>query len=397
MSEPYSVNKQPSGGLWRRLRKLSDQAGQKLGQVTGFEQTRREVVVPDDQDPIQSLRAHVPQLSRQLLVGRFASVSRLAHQLLPQELMERVTDHLLEQTVQFAELLSGNDALYDESGVLSLHDLRQLDLERADELANLVASRNRLLGATEGAVTGLAGFLGAIADLPLSVIIVLRTIYQTAECYGYDLADLDGRQKIYQLLANTDWSVLVEKQTVLLSLVSVQQLLKQGGVAGLQQRVGSAADLEVFEKLVQELAGSLNIRLPDQLTSRVVPLAGSVVGAFYNTRLINSVAALAQATFRQQRLDHLPKISQSSDTLAMPPAVPAETISKTTPEISAPEISAPEISAPEISAEAVFGHSAADEQVKPQPKKRMVRVKKKSDGEITPNPTDVTPNSDTQH
>lgn len=387
MSEPYSVTDEQSSisQMWRRmsqrLRQLGDQAGHKLGQLTEFEQTQQQATVQQatfqpDQDPMQSLRAHLPNVSRQLLVGRFASVSRLASQLMPQEFLERLTDQVLEQTVQFAELLSGNDALYDEFGLLSLHDLRQLDLERADELANVVATRNRLLGATEGAVTGLAGFMGAIADLPLSVVIVLRTIYQTAECYGYDLADVDGRQKIYQVLANTDWSVLVEKQTILLSLVSVQQLLKQRGIAGLQQMVGSAGDLEVFEKLVQEFAVSLNIRLPENLTGRAAPLAGSVVGAFYNTRLINSVAALAQATFRQQRLAYLLTVTPSSEHLTTP--------AKTTV-------------APDISVEGVFGHSAEDEQIKPKPKKRMVRVKKNSDGEITPNPTDVTPNSDTQH
>lgn len=382
MSEQYSVNdEQSSGGrLWRRmsqqLRQFGDRAGQKLGQLTDFEQIQQQATVQHDLDPIHSLRAHLPTVSRQLLVGRFASVSRLASQLMPQELMERVTDHVLEQTVQFAELLSGNDALYDEHGFVSLHELRQLDIERADELANLVASRNRLLAATEGAATGLAGFLGAIADLPLSTVIVLRTIYQTAECYGYDLADVDGRQKIYQVLANTDWSILVEKQTVLLSLVSVQKLLKQNGVAGLQQMVGSAGDLEVFEKLVQELAGTLNIQLPDNLTGRALPLAGSLVGAFYSTRLINSVAALAQATFRQQRLEQLPKISHANETRDMPAHTEATA---------------------EISAEAVFGHSAADEQVKPQPKKRMVRVKKNNDGEMTPSSTEIMPNNDTQH
>lgn len=385
MSEQYSATDEqsPVSLLWRRVsqrvRQITDQAGQKLGQFTEFEQAKQHAMaqqdVPDDRDSMQRLREQLPHLSRQLLVGRVASVSRLAGQLMPHELMDRITDQVLEQAVQFAELLSGNDALYDEIGVLSLSELRQLDLVRADELADLVASRNRLLGAAEGAATGLAGFMGAIADLPLSVIIVLRTIYQTAECYGYDLADIDGRQKIYQVLADTDWGVLVEKQTILLSLVSVQQLLKQGGIAGLQKMVGSAGDLEVFEKLLHEIAGSLNIQLPENLTGRALPVAGSVVGAFYNTRLINSVAALAQATFRKQRMTSLPMLSQSTTAADLP-------VSTATTEISA---------------EAVFGHSAEDEKIKPQPKKRMVRVKKQPDGEIVASPTDIMPNNDTQH
>lgn len=386
MSEQYSATDEqaPSRPLWQRLsqrvRQLTDQAGQTLGKLTEFEQVKQHATAKQDmpqhdQDPMQLMREQLPNLSRQLLVGRFASVSRLASQLMPHELLDRVSDHVLEQAVQFAELLSGNDALYDELGLLSLSDLRQLDLARADELADLVASRNRLLGAAEGAATGLAGFIGAIADLPLSVIIVLRTIYQTAECYGYDLADVDGRQKIYQVLADTDWGVLVEKQSVLLSLVSVQQLLKQGGIAGLQKMVGSAGDLDVFEKLVQEVAASLNVRLPENLTGRALPIAGAAVGAFYNTRLINSVAALAQATFRQQRLASLPMISQNTTAADLPVST----------------------AAPVISAEAVFGHSAADEKIKPQPKKRMVRVKKTSDGELIPNSTEIVPNNDTQH
>ena len=385
MSEQYSATDEQasSNPLWQRLsqrlRQLTDQAGQKLGQYTDFEQAKQHAITQleqrqSDQDPIQRLREQLPNLSRQLLVGRFASVSRLASQLMPHQLMDQLTDQVLEQAVQFAELLSGNDALYDELGVLSLSELRQLDLTQADALADRVASRNRLLGATEGAATGLAGFVGAIADLPLSAIIVLRTIYQTAECYGYDLADLDGRQHIYQVLADTDWGVLVEKQTVLLSLVSVQQLLKQGGIAGLQKMVGSAGDLEVFEKLVQEVAASLNVRLPENLTGRALPIAGAAVGAFYNTRLINSVAALAQASFRQQRLADMPLINQATASADVPVSLPVA----------------------EISAEAVFGHAAA-ETTPTTPKKRVVRVKKKADGELIPSPTDITPNNDTQH
>lgn len=397
MSDQYSANEQQStvSALWRRasqqLRKLSDQAGQAIGKLTEFEQLKQQArqqysAALPEQDPMQVLRQHLPELSRQLVVGRFASVSRLATQLMPQELLERLTEQALEHAVQFAALLSGNDALYDELGVVSLHDLRQLDLEQADLLADQVASRNRLLGAAEGAATGLAGFVGAIADLPLSFVIVLRTIYQTAECYGYDLADLDGRQKIYQVLAETEWGVLIEKQALLLSLVSMQQLLDKEGLAGLQQTVGSAGDLEVFEKLVQEVAERFNLRLPDRLANRALPVAGGVVGAFYNTRLINSVAALAQATFRAQRLAHPLSLAYADHAERLPPQTLNAEINQPSAEI-----------APEISAEAVFGHSAEDEAIKPQPKKRTVRVKKNSNGELTANTVEITPNNDTQH
>lgn len=394
MSDQNSANDQPSkaGALWRqlghRVRKLSDQAGQTLGQLTAFEQVKQSAIATQSstsfdqdpmRDPMQVLREQLPQLTRQLLVGRFASVSRLASQVMPHELLDRVTDQVLEQAVQFAELLSGNDALYDELGVLSLSDLRQLELAHADQLADLVANRNRLLGAATGAATGLAGVIGTIADLPLSVILVLRTVYQTAECYGYDLADVDGRQKIYQVLADTDWSVLVEKQTILLSLVSVQQLLKQGGIAGLQKMVGSAADLEVFEKLLHEIAGSLNLQLPDNLAGRALPVAGSVVGAVYSARLINSVAARAQATFRAQRVSSEPPRVTHAESVALAPQ---------------PET---EIDVAAVFAQSVAEDAAQEQPVEKKPKTRTVRVKKSSQGDIVANPVDIVPNSDTQH
>jgi hypothetical protein len=257
--------------------------------------------------------------------------------------------------------------------------LRQLELAHADQLADLVANRNRLLGAATGAATGLAGVIGTIADLPLSVILVLRTVYQTAECYGYDLADVDGRQKIYQVLADTDWSVLVEKQTILLSLVSVQQLLKQGGIAGLQKMVGSAADLEVFEKLLHEIAGSLNLQLPDNLAGRALPVAGSVVGAVYGARLINSVAARAQATFRAQRVSSEPPRVTHAASVALAPQ---------------PET---EIDVAAVFAQSVAEDAAQEQPVEKKPKTRTVRVKKSSQGDIVANPVDIIPNSDTQH
>lgn len=385
--------------LSQRLRQLTDQAGRSLGQLTDFEPVKQYAsatltAVPPDLDPLARVRQQLPNLSRQLLLGRFARVGRLASQLMPQELLERLIDQILDQSVQLAERLSSNDALYDEFNLLSLHDVAQLSIERADELADLIASRNRVLAAAEGAATGVAGVIGLIADLPLSVILVLRVIYQTAECYGYDLTDVEGRQTIYHVLADTQWSVLIEKQALLLSLASVQQLLKQQGIAGLQQMVGSAGDLDVFEKLVQDMAGSLNIRLPENLIGRSLPLAGGIVGALYNTRLLNAVAATAQARFRQQRLSNPTMITHDTQVTQVTQA-PTPSTAHTQPPI---ETSIPiQSSTDEISAEAVFGHSAADEQVKPQPKKRMVRVKKTSDGEIVATPTQISPNNDTQH
>ncbi|MEC7120765.1 MAG: EcsC family protein [Pseudomonadota bacterium] len=366
--------------LGKRLRKIADQGGRQLGRLTAFDAVRteyqqREAVVSVGLDPLATMRQQLPQLGQHLFAGRFASASRLMTQLVPAEALERLTERLFEQVTEFAELISTNDDLYEEAGALTIQDMRDLSLERADELADLMANRNRLIAAAEGGATGLGGLIGTLIDLPLSIVLAVRTVYQIAECYGHDLSGVDGRSKVYDVLAQADFGILAEKQTIMIGLASVNRMLQQNGVSGLQQMVGSAADLELFEKLAHDLADSLNINLPPNLLQRAIPIAASATSVLYNTRLINSVAAAAQVTFRAERLKNQSAPAQVSDQSTAAMALPAS----------------------EVSAEAVFGHSAEDEQVKPKPKKRMVRVKKNAEGEIMPNVTEITPSNDTQH
>jgi len=167
-------------------------------------------------------------------------------------------------------------------------------LARADEMADLVADRNRLLAAAEGGATGLFSLAGMLLDLPLSLVIALRTIYQTAECYGQDLSGEDGLQQIYAILASIDYASVGQKQTVMAGVASLNAVAaSQGGLIGvLPKLLKSLGDNPLTERVAKPLLTKLSTRVG--FVTRFLPVLGAVTGATYNMQMINSVAAVTQ-------------------------------------------------------------------------------------------------------
>lgn len=46
-----------------------------------------------------------------------------------------------------------------------------------------------MLAAAQGLITGATGVWGAAIDIPASIVLALRTIYQTGRSHGFDLSE----------------------------------------------------------------------------------------------------------------------------------------------------------------------------------------------------------------
>ncbi len=362
--------------LSQRARQLADQAGEKLGDLSQFDQTKKTTIqqgiaAHNAHRSIQTIRQQLPAMFGLGSIKGGKTLERFGGSVLPDSFKDGVTEFSLDRLAQLAQYLSDSDL-----PLLHGDTATPRTLARADELADLVADRNRLLAAAEGGATGLFSLAGMLLDLPLSLVIALRTIYQTAECYGQDLSGEDGLQQIYAILASIDYSSVGQKQTVMAGVASLNAVAaSQGGLIGvLPKLLKSLGDNPLTERVAKPLLTKLSTRVG--FVTRLLPVIGAVTGASYNTQMINSVAAVAQQVFRtayeqQYGLDRAIDPEQSQ-----PVPISSASLNTDVAALSADEL-----------VKGVFGKTSAEVTEAAQnhtEKTKVIRVTKTADGEIVP-------------
>ena len=359
-----------------RARYWADQAGDKLGDLSNFDNTKKTTIqqgiaAHNAHRSIQTIRQQLPAMFGLGSLKGGKTLERFGGSILPESVKDGVTEFSLDRLAQLAQYLSDSDM-----PLLHGDTATPRTLARADELADLVADRNRLLAAAEGGATGLFSLAGMLLDLPLSLVIALRTIYQTAECYGQDLSGEDGLQQIYAILASIDYASVGQKQTVMAGVASLNAVAaSQGGLIGvLPKLLKSLGDNPLTERVAKPLLTKLSTRVG--FVTRFLPVLGAVTGATYNMQMINSVAAVAQQVFRtayeqQYGLDRAVDPDQSQ-----PVPISSASLNTDVAALSADEL-----------VKGVFGTNAAAVTEAAQnhtEKTKVIRVTKTADGEIVP-------------
>lgn len=282
--------------IQRQAQQWVQRTGQLLGKITPVDVVARE---PNDRlDPFAGFRQQLPRLGKQVFGSRFGTAHSIAQRVLPAPVLQQAADHLFLRVASIAEHLGTSDEVLNEAGVLSYADLADLPLAQADQVADVMINRNRVLAAVQGGLSGTLGLWGAVIDLPLVLILSLRTIYQTAAAYGVDLNSPAGRDRVFDVLASVSLEAMAEKQAVLLAIASVRQLVEANDLHGLQRMVGSGNKPDLFQKLANDLSSTVNVQLSPALLAKIAPLAQGAASGLYNARILNSVAHAAQQAFR---------------------------------------------------------------------------------------------------
>ena len=68
--------------------------------------------------------------------------------------------------------------------------------------------------------------VGAAVDIPVSLVLVLRTIYQTGRSHGFDLTEATDQDVVEFIFKEVDISLIAEKQTLLLALKALRNMLR---------------------------------------------------------------------------------------------------------------------------------------------------------------------------
>lgn len=256
------------------------------------------------ESPQQMLRQQFPKLSHQFLGRHYTRVNSIASFVSP-DLGEKASDYLFQWLNEFSSNSSLTEKILEEAGVKDIIELTK-DTGRSQRLSQALIEQNKLLAAVQGAVTGATGVWGAAIDIPASIVLTLRTIYQTGRSHGFDLSEEADQEIVAFIFKEIDLSLVAEKQTLLVALKALKSMLETHDLQQFQQLLGSNNDFDLVKKWLVDEQGQFKFgwlnRIPQvSVVGKLTPVAGAVLSGFYSWRLLEDVGHKSQSIFGAAR------------------------------------------------------------------------------------------------
>jgi hypothetical protein len=208
---------------------------------------------------------------------------------------ERLTK-LLETLNASADWSIPLNLIRREAGVADVRELRKGSLERCDELEQHVKRVGMVEITTESLLGGVGGLATELASIPVELMMMLRTVYRVARCYGYDL---DAEMHKTVVLAVIGVSMVKDPD---------QRRIWCGKIWEMIHRVESDGDLTEEEKLlneefrdevIEEVMQGVAIELLENKVEESVPLLGEVLGVVLDNAFIYRIEKAARCVFQE--------------------------------------------------------------------------------------------------
>lgn len=160
-------------------------------------------------------------------------------------------------------------------------------LKKLDKQSRESKMRNTAFSVLEGSVLGLMGI--GLADIPLFIAIIIKTISETAISYGYD-CDTKGEKAYMLLLICGAVAKSPEKRQI------------NDEVDCLGRRIDQKLDIEVdIEEQIKAAAGLLSNELLTAKFLQGIPIVG-VVGGAVNYNIIRKVGKYSSLKYKKRYL-----------------------------------------------------------------------------------------------
>ncbi len=213
--------------------------------------------------------------------------------------------------------VAGRADVLKAAGVESVDAISDLPLDRCDTLARRVSRRGLLLGGAGGAVFGVAGAAGMVADIPALLTLALRTIHRTAYCYGEDWLLPERRSLVIGVFALASANSLEEKQAAWAALHTGTELLDSAWRDGVERVAEREFAKEATQFSLSTLASRISTHLGKRKAAGVVPVLGAAIGSAINAGYIHDIGKVARYVMQDRWLrQHYPKLVEG-DALAV--------------------------------------------------------------------------------
>ncbi|MGH8441770.1 MAG: EcsC family protein, partial [Nevskiaceae bacterium] len=243
-------------------------------------------------------QAEAPGWGSRLMAKPGSKVAEAVQVLVP----ARALRAALDGADRLGRKLSHERSILARAGVADLAALRAQPLESLDQLSRSVMRRALALGGATGAVFGIAGAAGLVADVPTLLTLAMRTIHRVGLCYGEKPAAGDERQLALGVFALVSANSSEEKALALGALragADVHEAAWRDGVERVTERE-IAKNATVYS--LQNLARSIGVNLGKRKAAGSIPVLGAAIGAAVNAWYLSDVAQAARFTFQERWL-----------------------------------------------------------------------------------------------
>jgi hypothetical protein len=258
-------------------------------------------MTPYERKALERLRAwqaEVPSWGTRLLAKPGGKIAEAVKVVVPASALRAA----LGGADRLGRRLADERSILKRAGVADLDALRELPLDTLDKLSRTVTRRALALGGATGAVFGIAGAAGLVADVPTLLTLAMRTIHRVGLCYGERPPAGDERALAFGIFALVSANSAAEKALALDALRSgagLADAATRDGIERIAERE-IAKDATVYS--LQNLARAIGLNLGKRKIAGSVPVIGAAVGAAVNAWYLSDVGQAARYTFQERWL-----------------------------------------------------------------------------------------------
>ncbi len=271
-------------------------------------------------DDIAGWKAETPSFLNRATEFVSKPINWLTDRLIPANIrnsVAEVTDRIAEKihdfskwTVNKEEVLKATKEFEIDSKTIV--ELRNATIHDLDHVSKAFIHKNTRVGTVSGAGTGLVGWAGLVADLPTLFILSLRSIYQIALCYGYDVQneqnteaekayELEYMMRVFKIATASD---KVQKQRALGELKDFEgRRFAEEHVVGVgsdftTKQMGKNTTRIISQRIVREIVE----QTLSKKAAALVPGLGAIFNAGFNYVYLRDVGEAAFMLYRERFL-----------------------------------------------------------------------------------------------
>jgi len=163
-----------------------------------------------------------------------------------------------------------------------------------------------LLVGINGGVSGFFGLAALPIELPVTTMLMLRAIADTARHQGEDLTRLEARLACLEVFA---LGARAPRQRMDVGYYACRMMLSKlasnASIYLVERGVPSAAGAPVVNSLVTEIASRFGVVVSERFAAGALPVLGAVGGATVNVIFMNHFQRIARGHFTIRRLERI--------------------------------------------------------------------------------------------
>lgn len=183
--------------------------------------------------------------------------------------------------------------------------IKTIKQDDSSELPSISTSkRNTLAAGVTGALGGFLGYPGLSIELPVTTILILRSILQIAQEQGEDIYEVETKLQclsIFALGGKTSSDDGAETGYYAIR-VALSQTLGES-VKHLAEHGISQSSSPILMRFLVKIAARFGIQVSEKAVAQMIPVVGAVGGATINTLFIQHFQKMASGHFAIRRLE----------------------------------------------------------------------------------------------